>query len=80
MSSGQKPRWPAFFPRMKVRGLSRHRPGQFWIGVEWEGLTSAECFAAWEAPRVAAIEAAAERFRPAWEAVLAFAVSLESER
>lgn len=27
MSSGQKPRNPAYFPKMKVRGVSRRRNG-----------------------------------------------------
>lgn len=29
MSSGQRPRWPAFFPRMKQRGRGRRRPAPF---------------------------------------------------
>ncbi|MFE2994246.1 hypothetical protein ACFXG4_04845 [Nocardia sp. NPDC059246] len=28
MSSGQKPRWRAYFPRMKHRGRGRRRPGR----------------------------------------------------
>jgi hypothetical protein len=78
MSRGQKPRWPAHFPRMKVRGRSRRRLSQmsFWSAANWDGPTSAEYFAAREAPWLAAIEAATERFRPAWKQVFDLASGL----
>ncbi|AXQ64800.1 hypothetical protein HOT94_gp095 [Gordonia phage Phistory] len=37
MSSGQRPRWPAFYPDMKVRGRHRHRKGRVLVYTSnWE--------------------------------------------
>ncbi|WNM74497.1 hypothetical protein SEA_BEARBQ_95 [Gordonia phage BearBQ] len=36
MSSGQLPRWPAFYPHMKVRGKGRNKPPRFLVYTdEW---------------------------------------------
>lgn len=31
MSSGQKPRWPQFYPKMKVRNKGRRRPPRIFV-------------------------------------------------